>query len=628
MPLPTSSDVPSTSSHSVPLRLQLPLALKPPLSAAFSHSLACTCTAQLPPSTASSRRSSAVDSESESFVSSSLQLLCGCRSFTSHVWIARKCRDCGHDRSVHRMAGEAAKEAEKAAEEANYAHAGTIVINSARGLSRQQPEARQVPSSVSGDGSVNSHSHIAVLSAQSVMLKQPSSPAVGTTPLSGLSPRLPPPLPAVARSPPAPPSRRPPTSPRPPAASTTQARSTPVTPLTSPTQTSMPPPLPSPTAATNTFQLAAPHQLAAATYSIHATSACSSSRASEGSGTDSPPSPSSSGPSPALSDYTVQCSLRASAEDELRECRSALSELEAAASGPESTSAVHIRSLLTSLAAAQTQLEAAQRRAKQNEDDISALRDQVRQERWARERAEAAVQQADRRYSEQRHGSQQWLREIQQCPVGAQAQHQSQPAAMAEEKEAEVAGLTGPRDTHQPPPPLPRRPAQISGSSVAPSAPPSPFFSVAASLTLTPRPASHSVPLTSPSKVADGRRQSDIVSDAHLTLSTLRPPLTVESVLHHFHACLGLSDAYLQYLSRFVDEALEQHSSHSAQLAAVADIAGEVEQNAYELLRRIGAGGFGEVYEGRRKRDGERVAVKVQHSHHSHHTDSQLTRTQ
>ena len=594
------------------------------------------------------------------------------------------------------MEGEAAEEAEKAAEEeeANYAHVGTTIINSAHGQTPQQQQQRQPPAPIS------THTP---LEHGLATLKQPPSPTVIFSPLSGLSPRSPPPPPPIGRSPPAPPSRRPPTSPSPrPSAPVVQARSSPATPLTSPADAPPPPilqsaattPLPL-QAATPTLSPLSPtrlvsHPQTAVHSSVEVTgppqpplpaSATSdnygstqpttshamtltplSSAGCNNSGVSIPPSPSSSGPCPTASDYTslyslysMQSALRVAAEAELRQCRAAMSQLEAAAGNTESASAVHIRSLLSSLSAAQKQAEAAQLTVRHKEEEIDQLREAMQQERQSRREAQEALQLANKRSTEQMLLLQQQLRTAQQLHMAAQTQPQRHSTAKVEENEEDSTDGTKAREAQQdsqqdldsslsqptrwacpvsaapivvsastltpvqPPPPVPRRPAQPSGS-VSPSSHPSPFSSVAA-LSTPVLPATPTPVPASPSSSAGERRPSVVCSsDARLTVSSLRPPLSVESVLHYFHSCLRLSDGYLQYLSRFVEEAIEQHSSHSAQMAAVAEIANEVEQNAYELLRRIGAGGFGEVYEGRRKRDGERVAVKVDTPRTTHRT--------
>ena len=711
MPLPAACTATAASSHSVGLSLPLPLPPKPSLSAVYSTSLPCTCTAVLPASTVSSRRSSAIvdcDTEpSRSTAAATQSVQCGCRSFSSHQWIARKCRECSHDRSMHRMAGEEADEAEKAAEDANYAHVGSTIINSARGGGQPQPlQQREPPAPIitrsSGEldgpvgcGSIhdsssgdtrNGRSHVEALSSHTAetLKKPPSPPTIVTSPLSGLSPRSPPP---IGRSPPPPPSRRPPTSPSPrPAGAAfarTLAHSTPVTPLLSSAHAPTPPPLqPSTTAADNDSAAAPSHPPTViasggsgnSSGSIQPTldrsitlapiaSRLLSSGASNGSGSSDisrPQSPASSGPSPTLSDYTslhslytMQSALRCTAEAELVQCRAAIARLESASGSTESASATHIRSLLGSLAAAQKQVEAAQLSIKQNEADIGTLHDQLQQERQTRMTAEQALQRAIAESNEQIQLLQQQLQAAQRARVDALSHQQRDRAAVLEEKEAELTGaqeareaqqkqvedgescavqptkwalpasvtaaaeLTSSELSSQPPPPIPRRPEQPS-SSMPPFPHPSPFSSAAVSLASPPSPYS-SAPVEVRQSVASA-------ADPRLTVSALPPPLTVESVLQFFHGCLRLGDSYLQYLSHFVEEALEQHSTHSAQIAAVTDIATEVEQNAYELLRKIGAGGFGEVYEGRRKRDGERVAVKVsRRTHPTQHSTAGCT---
>ena len=709
MPLPTNSHSSAAASlYNGGTALALPLPPKPALSAVYSSSLPCVCTALLPTSTASSRRSSllASESDSETCVAGPLSLLCACRSFSSHQWIARKCRDCGHDRSVHRMEGEAADEAEKAAEEANYAHVGTTIINSARGQAQEQ-QLRPLPAIItqfsavkhtptgevanSGEEAAQGASNAAGTSMQTKLtLRQPPSPSATHSPLSlsGLSPRSPPPPPPIGRSPPAPPSRRPPTSPSPrPAGAVSQVRSTPATPLTCAAVPSTPPPtlsnsqLPvtllqssrellalsavsSVSSSAHNTPLSRPVQLAQATPlplpAVNSGGGSSSNATSCG-----PPSPSSApsaGPSPTVSDYaslhslySMQFALRATAESELHQCQTALAQLEAAAGSTESASALHIRSLLSSLAAAQKQIEAAQHKARQDEEQAAELRSQLKQERLTAQQACDALQHANKRLTEQVASLQDELRLASGAALAKPPHMQPvrRPEAEAEHKEvdarrgaredcAEHFGQMQERESEasqqsrwaspppaalpsanwcpspisvQPAPPVPRRPAQPSGSP-PPSCYSSPFSSVAASLTspLQPPP-----PPPPPPSLPPAPADVAYPPSARAPLSSLRAPLTVESVLHYFHASLRLSDAYLAYLAQFVEEALEQHSSHAAQMAAVADIAAEVEQNAYELLARIGAGGFGEVYEGRRKKDGERVAIKVsqQHKHHS-----------
>ena len=639
------------------------------------------------------------------------------------------------------MEGEAAEEAERAAEEANYAHVGTTIIisssssSSARAHSQQQTQQQQQqqqrqlpPISTShiladhgmaggSDEAFDGLSHTAASSTQLAVLRQPPSPTVTTSPLSSLSPRSPPPPPPIARSPPAPPSRRPPTSPspRPPTVGSLYTRSTPATPLTSAADPPTPPPLlqqpTTPSSHQRTAALAlqavptdappsptrlASHpptarQVAAAAASATSltppaadssnnggsnqptpTRSTASQLLSSAGSSSSPPSLSPSGPAPTVADYvslhslySMQCALRVAAESELQQCKSAMAQLEAAAGSSESASAVHVRSLLSSLAAAQKQLDAATQRSKQDEDEMSSLRYQLQQERQARQQVYEALQSAKQQSSEQLHVMQQELRAAKQACLAAEAQQQQRHTeAAVEEKEAEGRTETESRAAQrgevwesypiqqtkwavqaaaasaavsassqalsQPPPPVPRRPAPPS-ESVPPSSRSSPFSSVVASSSCSLAPAAAAAAAASSSAVSGSvprpfpeggeRRPSvgSVAADCRFVVSSLRPPLSVESVLHYFHSCLRLSDAYLQYLSRFVEEAMEQHSAHSSQLAAVADIAGEVEQNAYELLRRIGAGGFGEVYEGRRKKDGERVAVKVTHRYTATH---------
>ena len=153
------------------------------------------------------------------------------------------------------------------------------------------------------------------------------------------------------------------------------------------------------------------------------------------------------------------------------------------------------------------------------------------------------------------------------------------------------------------PPSLPPRPAASSPTTSSPLPPPLPV----------PAPSVHPSPLF-PSVVGP------------MSSSSAPPPfpspITVESMLDYFHATHHLSECHLAYLAPFLSEALDSHRPSSpALLHALRQLEQEVGECEYELVAQLGSGGFGDVYEGRRRkgvggRGGggggeERVAVKV-----------------
>ena len=155
--------------------------------------------------------------------------------------------------------------------------------------------------------------------------------------------------------------------------------------------------------------------------------------------------------------------------------------------------------------------------------------------------------------------------------------------------------------------------AATAPPSVPPSLPPRPP-PPAVTAPATPV---HSIPPASPHRYtaiqtsAASPPSSAAAACSAPALPPLPASLSLESVLSYFHRQHALSDDYLQYLVPFIEEALETASSSSALSAGIRRVETAVLQAEYELLQRLGAGGFGEVYEAVERSSGLHYAVKV-----------------
>ena len=564
MPLPSSSTSPSSDGPP-----PLPTLKPPTLSLFFADPIPCTCTATCLPS----RRSSQTD-PSPLPLDPPTTAPCPCRAFLSHQWIAKKCRDCGHERAAHAIPEEAVGEG---GGEANYAHVSTTIISNPTSPSvtqRQTPPTLAIPLSP----------------------PQPSTPPMPpVSPLVGaaLSP-------GVSRTPPAP-TRKPPSSPGP------RPRPRPVV---------VGPGTLTPTSSTSPAPPITPSVPPTPISPLHSSSS-------------PPPSASTDTPTfqPSLADYralhslyTLQCQAREAAQAELAEVQRLTGE----SGGAE---VVRTRSLLAEISRLSREVEELRAEVKRRREDSDRVQEERRREQAEREQLQAEV-----RRLMQSSGTpaglatsgeeDRWADAVagggRSPPVSPRNAVRALPMtgmntgtalAMGSAPSSEVSSPTAAPSqatVHPPPMPPPRRPVSGTVLTTLPinATAALPMASTAPIPSLPPRPSTFAV-LPSP---AAAPPPSNYFSAA---LPPMPHPLTLESVLSYFHSTHRLSDAHLQYLVPFVEEAMEQSPSAAALLSVLRQMECELVECEYTLEQKIGAGGFGEVYEGRRRKDGERVAIKV-----------------
>jgi serine/threonine-protein kinase 24/25/MST4 len=85
----------------------------------------------------------------------------------------------------------------------------------------------------------------------------------------------------------------------------------------------------------------------------------------------------------------------------------------------------------------------------------------------------------------------------------------------------------------------------------------------------------------------------------------------VDQLLSTWKIAYGLPDAHCDYLRIDIAEALDEDAAETIQEMQIGQLEDEIKDAEYHLMRKVGEGSFGSVYQGLRLRDKSTVAIKI-----------------